>query len=533
MYNQSVNEVINHMYNALIVNDSGIQKIFVDFSRLDNIYDVLKVDRLSTIHTRETQRISSILGVHLMGFVDRDCSGPNNKKACEISGYDYLGADLLLCKTDDKFNPLPLEENELERVYKYLLTGEIVVENTYLLEFYERNGINPDIPIFPVDPKPTFYEQYPTVAILKYDISELSDSELERFGTVLFHLSSVLVEKYTEAGECRLSPDGSHYIQTYMDRDNHAFYIYIQAIIDDSREPLVGSLSEFVHGKGTGNPYEKSVSGGEKHVRVEDAIEEEIDNDIEFEFTPIDEVKEERLIGYFLMMDFDAKWVDSRDDYSYKCKNCMPLDCYLDEEIRPYVIHFKDFIEIMAVDLDNEAVRVKVNGNINREYELELNKSVTIDFDYLGKPKDRSTHRVGKVTLTFEYIEIESDSIKSGDKIELDYIQYSRGKEDYRTIESLKVDNSLENKEMVSLPDGVKYGLYAVSEDRDRYILYAFESDGNEEDGMLFIPLSRKDGVTIIFEEEYKDGLKRTKRITKLYYDEYETNYDSFDKYTN
>ena len=387
------------MYNALIVNDSGITKIFVDFSNFDNIYESLKVRRISTIHTRETQRISSILGVHLMGFVDRDCAGPNNKKACEISGYDYLGADLLLCKTDDKFNPLPLEEDELERVYKYLLNG-----------------------------------------------------------------------------------------------------------------------------KEAGNPYEKSTSGGEKRVNVEDSIEEAIDDETVFAFTPINDIEEEYLIGYFLMMDFDAKWVESEDDYSFKSKNCIPLDCFLEEEIKPYVINFKNFIEIVAVDLDNKVVKVKVNGNVNCEYVLKLDESITINFDYFGRPKERSTHRVGAVTLTFRYIEIESDVVKGMDNIELTYTQHAREREIYRTVEALKVDNGLDNREMVSLPDGMRYGIYIISEDRNDYILYAVQSDSDEDFGMLYIPFNRKNGITTIFEEEYKEGLKRMKRTTELYYDEYKTN---------
>ncbi|MCR4910913.1 MAG: hypothetical protein K5925_00055 [Bacilli bacterium] len=110
--------------NAIIVRWLDTIKIHVDF---DNFYDsvcsVINADRLSTVHTTGTKRLSSLLGVHLIGFVNRDGNDINNDRACELTDYDYLGSMLFLCKTDDNLNPLPFNEDELEKVYNYLTNG--------------------------------------------------------------------------------------------------------------------------------------------------------------------------------------------------------------------------------------------------------------------------------------------------------------------------------------------------------------------------------------------------------------------------
>ncbi len=116
--------------NAILIRHLDVIKVHVDFSNDDDIYRLLNAERISTIHTRKTQELSKQLGFHLVVYVDREGHDINNNLACSISGYDYLGSFMLLFKTDDKFNSLPLEENELESLYNYLTSGD-VLEETY------------------------------------------------------------------------------------------------------------------------------------------------------------------------------------------------------------------------------------------------------------------------------------------------------------------------------------------------------------------------------------------------------------------
>ena len=62
------------MENAIIIRQLDVIKTYVDFSDTNNICDAIDASAVSTIHTNKTQELSSLLGVHLMGFVDRDGS---------------------------------------------------------------------------------------------------------------------------------------------------------------------------------------------------------------------------------------------------------------------------------------------------------------------------------------------------------------------------------------------------------------------------------------------------------------------------
>ena len=106
--------------NAVLIRQQDVIKTYVDFSDPKGISNAIDAERASTIHTEKLMNLSEKLGIHLMGFVDGDGNGDNNKVACKISGYEYLGSFMLLCKTDNSYSCLPFSEEELEKVYKYL-----------------------------------------------------------------------------------------------------------------------------------------------------------------------------------------------------------------------------------------------------------------------------------------------------------------------------------------------------------------------------------------------------------------------------
>ena len=118
--------------NAIRISDT-IEKVHIDFSSIDSLYESSGFKRLYTIHTAETNKMTAKLGFHVGGFCDdRGSGGPD--LAAEISGYDYLPSDLILCLMDSKYNFLPLNEKQLESLYSYLTTGdeakEEMVEDT-------------------------------------------------------------------------------------------------------------------------------------------------------------------------------------------------------------------------------------------------------------------------------------------------------------------------------------------------------------------------------------------------------------------
>ena len=114
--------------NAILIRQLDVLKVEVDFSNDNDLYRLLDAERVSVIHTKRTQELSERLGIHLVGYVKREGDDINNKLACSISGYNYIGSFMLLFKTDDKFNNLPLNEDELELVYGYLTSEDDAVE---------------------------------------------------------------------------------------------------------------------------------------------------------------------------------------------------------------------------------------------------------------------------------------------------------------------------------------------------------------------------------------------------------------------
>ena len=260
--------------NAILVRQLDIIKVYVDFSDFNNIYKVLNVKHVSTIHTEKTQNISRLLGIHLMGYVDREGHDINNKKACEITGYDYLGSFLLLFKTDDKFNALPLEENELECVFTFLTTGKVIPtqKEEGLEGFNERYGLNPLLPNIGITPRVHFKEHVPYVALLEYDLRSVPENKLEKVGEGLFQYSSLLISSFKEVEDVRLSPDEKYYVKCKTSMEHGCFYVLIQAKdVEDVDAILINNIDAVIDGILGRNEKQ------EEHLDMEDTMEEAMD----------------------------------------------------------------------------------------------------------------------------------------------------------------------------------------------------------------------------------------------------------------
>ena len=107
-------------FNAIRVGDK-IEKIFIDFSSYESLIESSKFKRIYRIHTAETIAISDKIGFHVGGFCDDYGSG-GSFLAAQVAGYPSLPSDLILCLNDDQYNYLPLDEKQLDALYKYLLS---------------------------------------------------------------------------------------------------------------------------------------------------------------------------------------------------------------------------------------------------------------------------------------------------------------------------------------------------------------------------------------------------------------------------
>ena len=267
--------------NAIIVRPLDIIKVYVDFSNLDNVYKAIDANRVSTIHTAKTQEISAKLGIHLMGFVNREGDDINNKKACEISGYDYLGSNMLLCKTDDRFNALPFEEQELECVYTYLTEGKIIASKPTdgAQEFIKMYGVNP--PLVNCSIEPTFYwvREVPYVLLVRYDLESASDEQLEEFGRGLFELSTNLLVNFTDGfGETRRHNSGRYYIKCFMEPSRfYNFLVQVMEDGDDEDKLIIVNAEDMIY-KGYVNRVDEKL---ETREEMDDTLEEVLEQDVD------------------------------------------------------------------------------------------------------------------------------------------------------------------------------------------------------------------------------------------------------------
>ncbi len=255
--------------NVIIVKSDDIYKDYVDLSDSNNIKAAINATGLSTIHTVKTQEISKILGIHLVGYVDRHGSGENNENACLVSGYDFLGSDMILFKTDDKWNDYPLDEYEIERVFTYLVELKILPEKRSNLdkEFCERYGVKPLLPDLPVSPIPLGMPEVPYVLVLQYRIEGLSEKLSEEVANE--------VEDYSDKlpGEEKgfLPEDGKYYINAFVTPDYEYLYVLLQAKVEEADEPIIVNAESVV--EALVNPKDNKGQGGDPETTMEEAID--------------------------------------------------------------------------------------------------------------------------------------------------------------------------------------------------------------------------------------------------------------------
>ena len=231
------------MNNAVLINYLDVERIEIDFSDIDNLYRAVGAERISTIHTAKTQELSTKLGIHLVGYVDREGNAINNKLACEISGYPYLGSKMVLCKTDDKFNAMPFTEAETDCVYTYLTTGKVVPAVAVSADFFTVHAIKPFLPNFGFDARFVFPADYPDLALAIYD---LASADFFRVGEQLFAYSDMLVKRFRKSDGLLLSPDGTYYTKNTWYNARRYFIVGIEAADALTRPHPLNSLDRIV-----------------------------------------------------------------------------------------------------------------------------------------------------------------------------------------------------------------------------------------------------------------------------------------------
>ena len=262
--------------NAILIRQLDVLKVYVDFDDPNGIEKAVNARRVSTIHTAKTQEISNKLGIHLVGYVDREGNDINNELACRLSGYDYLGSFMLLCKTDDKFNNYGFSKEELECVYTYITTGKVIsaTKANDATSFFDKYGIELALPNLYVEPKIYIREDVPYVMLLRYNLNDVPSNKLNDLGISLFGFSSFLIEKcQSDDDHVELSNDGKFYLKCLMENETGFYNILIQAREENDENLLKNA--EAVIQKGFLNPEKPKSSYNEDDVDT--SLEEAID----------------------------------------------------------------------------------------------------------------------------------------------------------------------------------------------------------------------------------------------------------------
>ena len=435
--------------NAIIIRPSDVIKTYVDYSNFDNIYQAINAKRVSTIHTIKTQELSANLGIHLMGYVSQDFDSKNNALACQISGYDYLGSPMFLCKTDDKFNPLPFDEAELECVYHYLTTGEVKSISSFKKDeagqFAKEHGLNLVLPNFSIQPTVTKFDEYPNIILLTYDFTELSDSDYKDIGTELFNYSDILMKKFYNEDDAFVGPEENYCLKNKYDSANGKYYVAIQALKGRRDKPIVGDIDKFIGGEEEEedpfnsfmNAVNQSSNNNEEEVDDNDpssmfgqvlaSDDSEYSEEAgDFDYDDEDEEEEEDSSGgeeedpdeildpelnnpdflypYVIQVELSATWPEQESTF-IEYKYAYPLLQAVEKYDQPYFPYFKKLVRVTDFDYFGDTVDINVHLGTVKKVQLKLDEPVTFEFDYT--PGKAPSHRVGKVTLTLRHYEFD------------------------------------------------------------------------------------------------------------------------------
>ena len=114
--------VSNSNENAILLRtDGSFEKIKVDFSTPEGLHEPIECDRFNIISTQKLRNLSDKLGFSVVMYCDERGmmkNLPENERAAELSGYDVLWGDVVICGFIKDL--APLSESELDEVCKLL-----------------------------------------------------------------------------------------------------------------------------------------------------------------------------------------------------------------------------------------------------------------------------------------------------------------------------------------------------------------------------------------------------------------------------
>ncbi len=112
--------------NCILVRTNGdVEKIYVDLSNRSEILNLLDCKRVNIIHTHGMANLTKVLGsyVSIVGYCDANGYYTNkndNPIIQQISGYDTIIGDVLLCALNHENEDDDIPEPILNSLYSYI-----------------------------------------------------------------------------------------------------------------------------------------------------------------------------------------------------------------------------------------------------------------------------------------------------------------------------------------------------------------------------------------------------------------------------
>ena len=117
------------MYNAIIIDlnnlitVTSVNKALVELNK-ESLLEIVQGRALKKVENKYTHKMVSLLGFNFICLVDAegvDNRTTNNSVASLICGVEEIPSRMVLIKTNDENEYLPLEEEEVEKLYEYII----------------------------------------------------------------------------------------------------------------------------------------------------------------------------------------------------------------------------------------------------------------------------------------------------------------------------------------------------------------------------------------------------------------------------
>ena len=106
------------VYNAILLQvDDMFRRVYIDFEDPEAVAEAIHSEGVRILHTQGTLDAGEAVGQHICAYYDRyEDDDTENDLAQELTGYDYVPGEAVVCGCGDDYGFQPLRPDALERL---------------------------------------------------------------------------------------------------------------------------------------------------------------------------------------------------------------------------------------------------------------------------------------------------------------------------------------------------------------------------------------------------------------------------------